>query len=63
MSAKIVRVICKGEDCNFSKKYLIYNDFTLEHSDPVIKECIDDSRKCLNFIPEDVEVKCSMVTK
>ena len=63
MSAKVLKVILKGDEWTFSTKYLVYNEFQLDNSDPVVQEHIADAKAKLTVIPEDVEVRCTMVNK
>lgn len=63
MSAKVLKVILKGDDWTFSRKYLVYDEIKLDREDPKVGECIKDARECLKVTPEDEEVKCSMVNR
>lgn len=63
MSAKVLKVILKGEDWSFVKKYLIYEEVVLDEGSEHVKRCIDDARDCLKITPDDAEVKSSLVLR
>lgn len=62
-TASTIKVIFKGDDWKFTHKFLVYGDIKLDREDPTVKECLDTARNCLNVIPDDEEIKCSLVNK
>lgn len=62
-TASTIKVIFKGEDWKYTQKFLVYGDVKLDRDDPTVKECLDAARNCLSVIPEDEEIKCSLVNK
>lgn len=63
MSAKVIKVILKGEDWTFNKKYLIYDEVILDEEADKVKECIKDAQDCLKITADDAEVKTSLVIR
>ena len=63
MSAKILKVILKGEDWCFTKKYLIYEEVVLDETSDLVRKCMTDARECLKITPDDEEIKTSLVLK
>jgi hypothetical protein len=63
MSAKVLKVILKGEDWTFAKKYLLYDEVILNENSERVQECIQDARECLKVTAEDAEVKASLVLR
>jgi len=63
MIAKTLKVIAKGEDWTFARKYLVYGDVMIDDKDPEVIKCIEDATQCLKVTADDIEVKCSMIRK
>jgi len=63
MAATTLKVILKGEDWTFTKKFLIYEKVILDDYDPVVADCIQATKNLLNVPAEDAEVKSSLVLK
>lgn len=53
MSQSVLKVVLKGEDWTFTRKYLMYETYNLDENDPHVKTCLDDARECLKLIPDD----------
>lgn len=54
-----VTVHLKGEDQSYRKKYLCYEEATINQTDPIIREFIEDARKEVKFDVEEIRVKAS----
>lgn len=63
MSQSILTVILQGPDWTFKKKYLMYEPYTNDEEDEVVKKCISDAKECLKITPEDAEFKTSKVIR
>ena len=63
MALKTLKVVFKGEDWTFTKKYLVYEDVALDESSDQVIKCIQDAKECLNLTPDDAEVKGSLVIR
>jgi len=61
MTAVEMKVIFKGEDWTFSKKFLVYDALSLDEDDKQVKECIQDAEGCVCLTPSDVSLKISKV--
>jgi len=63
MTQSVLKVVLKGEDWTFTKKYLMYEPYKNDEDDEVVKRCLDDARDCLKVTPEDAEFKTSKVVR
>lgn len=54
-----VTVSIKGDDQSFKKKFLIYEEATMSHEDPVIAGLIEDAKKECKFGIDEIVVKAS----
>jgi hypothetical protein len=63
MSCVVLKIVLKGEDWSFNKKYLIYDEITLTEDHPQVKSCIADAQSCLKLTADDAEIKTSLVIK
>lgn len=61
MNATELKVVFKGEDWTFNKKFLVYEEFTLKDQDPKVQECIKDAQDCIKLTPEDVSFRITKV--
>lgn len=61
MSATELKVVFKGEDWTFNKKFLVYEEFTLSDQDPKVQECIKDAQDCIKLTPDDVSFRITKV--
>lgn len=56
-----ITVTLKNDDCNFKKKFLCYNDFSLVEGDPVLESCVDKACEEFNGQPEDILIKITAI--
>lgn len=45
-----------GDDKRLVTKYLIYDDYTTNENDPIIKDCIEKTLANFNGEPDDITV-------
>jgi hypothetical protein len=57
MSASVLKVILKGDDWTFTKKYLMYENYALDEEDEHVKPCLEDAKNCLKIFATDAEIK------
>lgn len=51
----------KGEDKKrHSQAFVVYESPTLDQSDPVIRQYVDEARQSISWVPEETEIKISM---
>lgn len=55
-----ITVIVKDPEKTLRTKYLIYDLYTVDEHDPIIKDCIDKTLKDFKDEPESVIVKITM---
>ena len=53
-------VSIKGDDSTYKQKFLIYEDFTMKHDDPIIQDCIKQSLEIAKIIPEDIKIRAML---
>ena len=53
-------VILKDEERTYRHKFIIYENYTVTHDDPVILQCIDEAMKNFEGIPDEVQIKIHM---
>jgi len=58
-----VMVVVKDEEKNLRTKYLIYDNFSVDEEDPIIKDCVDKTLKNFDGEPTDISVKITMEIK
>jgi hypothetical protein len=63
MGTTELKVLFKGEDWTFNKKFLVYEDFSLKDEDPKVQECIKDAQDCVKLTPDDVSFKITKVVR
>ena len=51
-----VNVSIKDDEKRLTKKFLIYDIFTTDHEDQVIKECIEETLENFDGTPDSVKV-------
>jgi hypothetical protein len=61
--SKEITVILKDDERTYRQKFLMYEDFTMNHEDPVIKICIESARKNFEGEPDDIQIRVLMVLK
>ncbi len=61
--ATVVSVIVKNEEKRLTKKFPIYDTYSVHEDDPIIKECIESTVKEFGDDPEDISVKITMVVQ
>lgn len=60
---KELTVTIKGAEQTYKQKFLIYEDFTFDENDSVIKKCIDEALANAKIDPEDIKVRALLVVK
>lgn len=63
MPVPTVKVILKGEDWTFTKKYIIYDEIIMHEDTDKLAACIKDARECLKISADDCEIKSSMLVR
>jgi len=58
-----ITVIVKDDEKTLRTKSLIYESYTVDEADPILKECIDRTVKEFNGDPTDIQIKISMTVK
>lgn len=53
-------VIIKDEEKSLKKKFLIYDIYTVDESDQVIKDCIEETLQNFDGDPSSVKVNIAM---
>ncbi|HXF90941.1 MAG TPA: hypothetical protein VNJ29_03325 [Candidatus Nitrosotenuis sp.] len=53
-------VIIKDEEKQLRTKYLIYETYTVDEEDPIIKDCIEKTLENFNGEPSDITVNIKM---
>lgn len=61
--ATTLKVVLKGEDWGFYKKYLVYEAVTLNEECETVQKCLDDAKDCLKVTADDAEFKISQVVR
>lgn len=61
--ATTLKVVLKGEDWGFYKKFLVYEPVTLNEECESAAKCLEDALSCLKITPDDVEFKVSQVVR
>ena len=56
-------VILKNDESTYRRKFLIYDPFTVDPDNEVIKECISVAQKEGKFDPDDIDIKIVMSVK
>ncbi len=59
MSSEIT-VIIKDEEKTLRSKYLIYETYTAEEDDPIIKDCIEKTLANFDGDPSDIRVQITL---
>jgi len=57
-----VTVTLKNEEAKISKKYLVYETFTIAESDPTIETCVKSTKESFNGEAETVSIKIKLLT-
>lgn len=55
-----VTVSLKGEDSTYKQKFLVYEEFKMQHDDPIILELIKETKQQCTMKIEDVKVRAVM---
>lgn len=55
-----IKITIKGEESRFNHKFLKYDTITLDHNDPIIKQCINESLNMCRFTPEDIIINAKL---
>jgi len=58
-----ITIILKDESRTIRQKHLIYETFACHPEDPVIRMCIEDTKKNFDGNPTDVIVKISLTVQ
>lgn len=48
-------VIIKTIDGSYKQKFLLYESYTLQDTDPIIQQCINTATQTLRLQPSDIE--------
>lgn len=59
-------ITIKTEESTYRQKFLLYKTYTMDASDPVIRECIQQAQQALKCEPdmiEDIKVRALLVIK
>lgn len=60
MSCSELTVTIKDDDRTLKKSFLLYENYTVDETDPVIKNCIDETISEFQGEPDDVKVTIVM---
>lgn len=55
-----LKVTIKDSEKSLNKKYLIYDTYTTDENDPMIKQCIDETLENFDGEPEHVTVNIKL---
>ena len=55
-----ITVIIKDDEKTLKKKFGIYDPYTVEENNEIIKNCIDETLKNFDGTPDDIKVKISL---
>jgi len=55
-------VILKGNDTTTKQKFLLYDNYTIDHNDSTIQSCINETKKNFSGHPEEVIIKITFRT-
>jgi 3-oxoacyl-[acyl-carrier-protein] synthase III len=50
-------VTIKGVESSYKQKFLLYDEFTFNEDDPVIKKCVEEALANAKIEPEDIKVR------
>ncbi len=53
-------VILKDESRTYRQKFLVYNTYCANDSDPFIQECIQEAKKQFEGQPDSIRIKISI---
>lgn len=53
-------VTIKDDEKRLNKKYTIYDTYTVDEDDPVIKQCIEETLENFDGTPDNVKVTITM---
>lgn len=56
-------VSIKGDDSSYKQQFLLYEDFTWNENDVVIRKCIADALSNAQIMPETIRVRALLVIK
>jgi hypothetical protein len=59
-TATILTVTVKDEESTLRSKYLLYDNYTVNEEDPIIKNCIEETVKAFGKEPNDVRVRIQL---
>lgn len=55
-----ITVTIKDEEKTLRSKYLVYEKFSVDYNDPIIKDCVARSLKDFSGEPTDIRLKISL---
>jgi hypothetical protein len=61
MSIEVIVTIVDEEKRRLTKEFLVYEPFTFTHTDPIIKNFVDETRSEFKGEPDTIKVKALMV--
>ena len=50
-------VILKDADRTYRQKFLVYEEYSMNEQDPIIRNCIEEAKKSFEGEPETIQVK------
>lgn len=53
-------VSLKNDEQTFKKKYLIYDKFTMDENDPIVKDCIEDAISQIKSTVDSIVIRCRL---
>jgi hypothetical protein len=59
--AKEITVKIKDDERSMKHKFLIYDDFSMSESDPIIRDCISQAKKEFQGEPDSIKVSVLLV--
>lgn len=58
-----VTIVLKNDEKRQSHKHLIYDKFTCDIEDPILKSLVDEASKQFNDEVEDIQIKIKVTVK
>lgn len=50
-------VTIKGAESSYKQKFLLYDSYSFNENDPVIKQCVEEALANAKIEPEDIKVR------
>ena len=55
-----VTVTLKDDERKYIEKFLIYDSFSVNQDDPIIKACINNAKAQFKSIPSEIKIKINL---